>query len=175
MSWGVKLTGRSSLPKVGAGIGKPTWAQIGQAAVRFIVRETQSGKDQDGRTFKPYSELYRELRAKGGYSRTPDLTVTGQMLGAVDVVQTTTNSVTIGVHESQRASGSALLTAAGPPSAGNPFARFAGKAASVRAKVQGTNRDRPWFGFGGPRSKRRSRIIQEAFDLYREALKRLGG
>lgn len=178
MSWGVKFTSDTrSLGRVAGGVDQPTWEQIGQAAVRFIVRETQAGQDMDGQRFKPYSAEYKALRAAAGYSTTPDLTVTGQMLNAVDVVATTSQSVTIGVHRSTRASGSALATMArrGQPSGGNPFAKFSGPAADVGEKVVATHATRPWFGFGGPSSKRRGRIITEAIDIYREALKRLRG
>ena len=173
MTWRVEVTTSTpGLDRIRRGVDKTTWALIGEAAVRYIVRDTQAGRDENGKRFRKYSKTYRALRDKAGYPTRPDLTVTGQMLNSVSVVAVTADSVSIGLIHSQRASGSALTTMArsGGPSPGNPFAGFSDTDASVETKARATHAARPWFGFGGPSSKRRARITDEAVELYREAL-----
>ena len=49
-----------------------------------IKRRTQSGKDINGKAFKPYSPSYKEYRIEKGRSAKPNLTDSSNMLNAID-------------------------------------------------------------------------------------------
>ena len=62
---------------------------IGQKAIDIIVARTQSGKSVSGRKFTKYSKNYDK---KG----TVDLTLSGDMLGLMDITSSTRNTFSIG-------------------------------------------------------------------------------
>lgn len=64
-------------------VGEETMTAIGEQAVAIIQGRTQSGRDADGQPFAPYDSDYAKRRAKKGRSTRPDLTFTGNMLGAM--------------------------------------------------------------------------------------------
>lgn len=87
---------------------------IGEAARDRIIDETQAGKDQEGRRFKPYSPLYARIRSAAGYGTAPDLTLSGHMLNALAVVQVTADSVTLGFLDTQQPDRKSLIERAWP-------------------------------------------------------------
>lgn len=50
-----------------------------------ISTRTEAGKDAENRSFRPYSQNYAAKRQARGYSTTPNLTITGRMLGSMNV------------------------------------------------------------------------------------------
>ena len=52
--------------------------------ITTIVQNATSGRDIEGKAFAPYSKGYQKRRAKAGFSTRPNLTVTGNMLQAID-------------------------------------------------------------------------------------------
>lgn len=55
---------------------------LGSEIIVGIIKRTQSGKDKDLKTFKPYSKAYAKSKAK--YSSKVNLTVSGNMLNSID-------------------------------------------------------------------------------------------
>lgn len=66
-------------------VTEPDWRRIGLLARERIVRRTLSGRDEDDAAFAPYSAGYLAQRAKIGASATPNLTLSGAMLNAIQV------------------------------------------------------------------------------------------
>lgn len=86
--FGVPLTGNESLKQV-----------IGQALIDKIISRTESGKDVNGKPFKKYSKEYIESDEFKAFDKSPgeiNMTLTGQMLGTLDVLQTAGSKVKIG-------------------------------------------------------------------------------
>lgn len=48
-----------------------------------MKQRTQSGKDRDGKSFKPYTASYRKQKAEEFGNSRPNLTRTGQMLNSI--------------------------------------------------------------------------------------------
>jgi hypothetical protein len=75
--------------------------KIAQAAMDKIIDRTQEGLDRNGRPFHKYSKSYMESLAfnldKTG--ATPNLTLTGDMLGNMDVVDDDETSFTIAIDD----------------------------------------------------------------------------
>ena len=64
------------------------YAKRAEKAARFLVTrmvaDTNRGIDIDGQAFEGYSSAYKEYRSDAGYQiNPPNLTITGQMLGAM--------------------------------------------------------------------------------------------
>jgi hypothetical protein len=57
--------------------------KIGNFLVAANKARTLASKDVNGRFFKPYSDKYRFWRRKHGYGTTPDLYLSGSMLGSM--------------------------------------------------------------------------------------------
>jgi hypothetical protein len=57
--------------------------RIGNFLVAANKTRTLAGKDVRGRPFKPYSDRYRFWRSRHGYGTTPDLYLSGSMLGSM--------------------------------------------------------------------------------------------
>jgi hypothetical protein len=71
--------------------------EIGLQAIRAIQARTRQGRDSSGRAFAPYSPGYAKAKAKAvGGSMTPNLTLSGDMLNALQIVEVTPTSVTLG-------------------------------------------------------------------------------
>ena len=70
--------------------------EIGREIVKQIQLRTENGKDVNGQSFERYSEDWAK---KKGVSRdSVDLLLTGSMLGSMQVVRATKNTVTIGFN-----------------------------------------------------------------------------
>ena len=83
---------------------KPTSSQIrsfAREAIEVINQRTLDGEDVDGKTFLPYSEEY--AKKKGVSTESVDLFLTGKMLDAIEVVDSTTDTVSIGITEEEEA------------------------------------------------------------------------
>jgi hypothetical protein len=61
-----------------------------------IQRRTEDGKDVDGNPFAPYSAGYAKARAGSGRGTTPNLHLTGAMLGSMQIVSSDAFSARIG-------------------------------------------------------------------------------
>ncbi|MGB0257746.1 MAG: hypothetical protein ACPGES_03745 [Coraliomargarita sp.] len=67
---------------------------IAQRAIDIIEQRTQSGRGANGRKFKQYSKEYAE--EKGVPRSAVDLTLSGDMLGLIDVVGETRDKIEFG-------------------------------------------------------------------------------
>lgn len=74
---------------------------IAQAMIDKIIERTESGKDINGKAFKPYSKMYKDSLEYESFGKTSDvnLKLTGQMLGTLDVLETNESKVTIGWND----------------------------------------------------------------------------
>lgn len=72
--------------------------QIGQAIIDKIVERTQSGTGVNGRAFKPYSESYKKSSSFDVFGKSDDvnLTLTGDMLGTLDIKAQSRGAIRIG-------------------------------------------------------------------------------
>ena len=83
-------------------ITRQDMADLGAALLLRIRQRTARGVDAEGQPFAPYSTRYREtkgaytLGAKASVVGPVDLTVTGEMLNAMTVVEATESTVTLG-------------------------------------------------------------------------------
>jgi hypothetical protein len=77
-------------------IGRAEMREAGLLALEMNRRRTAAGKDADGQPFEPYSEGYRERKAREVGGALPNLTLSGAMLNALTIVDVTDDSVTIG-------------------------------------------------------------------------------
>jgi hypothetical protein len=74
--------------------------EIGLAVRDQIIDRTRKGLDADGRPFTPYSASYAALKGQAlGTGASVDLTVSGQMLNALVLVEVTKDSVTVGYRD----------------------------------------------------------------------------
>lgn len=72
---------------------------VGQAIVDKIVERTQSGNKLTGGKFKGYSESYKKSAQFEAFGKSPgevDLTLTGDMLGTLDIKAQSRNALRIG-------------------------------------------------------------------------------
>lgn len=78
---------------------------IGGAIIDKIVNRTESGVGVDGKKLKaPYSKDYSEsldFKAFGKSKNKVNMTLTGQMLGSLDIVESKGNSIKIGWDDSE--------------------------------------------------------------------------
>lgn len=74
------------------------WRELGRNAVTKIVNRVRfQGLDANGQAFAPYSEGYRQAREEYGRPGSPvDLTVSGDMLNNLTVIDQAKTSVTLG-------------------------------------------------------------------------------
>ena len=72
--------------------------ETGLMVIRMIQARTRQGRDMDGRPFAGYAPRYAAQKGKalGGTTGTVDLTVSGDMLNALQIVDLTERSVTVG-------------------------------------------------------------------------------
>ncbi|MGE0451718.1 MAG: hypothetical protein AB7Q29_19245 [Vicinamibacterales bacterium] len=71
--------------------------EIGLLAREAIVRRTARGVSAEGQPFQPYSAAYARRKAQGLGSASPvNLSVSGGMLGALQIVEISDTSVTLG-------------------------------------------------------------------------------
>ena len=72
--------------------------QIGEEIIARIVNRTQRGRDKKGKLFSPYSPNYQ----KPGKSNPPNLTLRGDLLGKMDIIKQTKNTITIGWDQAKQ-------------------------------------------------------------------------
>lgn len=70
--------------------------EIGNLARERVIRRTASGLDSSGRNFQAYSPGYAERKGKELGVTEPNLQVSGAMLNALQIVDVTEDSVTLG-------------------------------------------------------------------------------
>lgn len=78
-------------------------AAIGQAIIDRIRERTESGVDKRNQAFKKYSKRYinsDEFEAFGKSASDVNLTLSGDMLGLMDVIRSTKNVIEIGWDDS---------------------------------------------------------------------------
>lgn len=87
---GVDFTGQSGLRNA-----------IAQAVIDFVVERTEGGDDNTWTPFKSYSEKYKEsaeFELAGKSDREINLTLTGNMLSAIDVLSEGRSTIEIGIR-----------------------------------------------------------------------------
>jgi hypothetical protein len=71
--------------------------ELGLEVRELIRRRTLRGISADGTPFRPYAATYHQQKTKAlGKASPVDLTVSGQMLNALQIVEVTDRSVTLG-------------------------------------------------------------------------------
>jgi hypothetical protein len=72
--------------------------KIGSAIIEKIIERTESGIDKTGKKFKPYSQAYKESLAFKAFGKTNqvDMTLTGDMLGTIEILKDTPSTMTFG-------------------------------------------------------------------------------
>jgi len=93
--FGVNLRGRDELKQA-----------VGQAIIDKIVERTKAGKAVGGKRDlrKPYSEEYQDsldFKAFGKSKNDVNMTLTGDMLGSIDITEVSGNKVTIGFSDDE--------------------------------------------------------------------------
>ena len=112
----VKVANIQTKIKIPKSIPEKDLEDLGADIVEFIRQRTESGKDEDGKPFPKYSEAYKNSldfkiagKSKGG---TVNLTLSGDMLQALDVLQAKPGEIKIGYNkgddEAGRAEGNIL-------------------------------------------------------------------
>lgn len=72
---------------------------IGGAIIERIRERTQDGVDKNGRKFKKYSEAYKnsaDFAAFGKNENEVNMTLSGDMLGSLDIIEQTKQTIAIG-------------------------------------------------------------------------------
>lgn len=76
---------------------KALMREIGLMAIRAIQARTRQGRDSSGQPFRSYSPGYAKRKAESGTGTgTVNLTVSGDMLNALQIVDVTDDAVTLG-------------------------------------------------------------------------------
>jgi len=93
----INISAKVKLPKLEIkNPDKRLWQAVGITEAREIHKRTLSGEDADDRSFKPYSQAYKDYRISKGRTGQVNLTFTGRMLSQLARgIRATTNSVTI--------------------------------------------------------------------------------
>lgn len=115
---------------------------IALEVIKFIRKRTQNdNKDKDGKPFAGYSEAYKQsinFKIAGKSKGTVDLTLSGDMLGALDVLKTRKGEITIGFErgspENAKADGNIRGTYGKPKPVG-PRRDFLGLKKSELARI----------------------------------------
>lgn len=78
--------------------------RIGQAIIDEVVDRTLSGKGVDGESFDRYSKEYKESDEFVAFAKSskPNMQLTGSMLGQMDVIETTSDSIKIGWSDDEQ-------------------------------------------------------------------------
>lgn len=146
MTWGAKMSGGIRLDDLKGRPGERAMTAIGLAAIDQIMADTQEKHvDENGRPFKRYNKFYAIARKAAGYGTKPDLTLSGHMLNAMQVVAASASSVTVGFIDTAQAGGKTLLQKAWPrlsKSERNAFWAMAIKAKLRAGKSRATGRRR---------------------------------
>jgi hypothetical protein len=70
--------------------------EVGLLARERVIRRTLSGVDEDDQAFAPYSLGYAKAKAATLGSARVNLQVSGAMLNAIQIIEVTDTSVTLG-------------------------------------------------------------------------------
>jgi hypothetical protein len=93
----VTLTSTFRLPSAVTLTDKALMREIGLLALEQIRTRTRLGQDMHGQAFAPYHPGYAQQKAEAvGGSGTVNLTVSGDLLNALQVIEVTDTSVTLG-------------------------------------------------------------------------------
>lgn len=82
----------------GLGLDENQRAEVADLVIERIVERTQQGKDKDGKRFAGYSKAYKDsldFKVAGKTSKV-DLQLSGDMLAAIEALDVTRRSITIG-------------------------------------------------------------------------------
>lgn len=83
----------------GYGLSPDQKDEVADLIIERIVNRTDQGKDKNNRTFKEYSDSYKEsldFKIAGKKGKPVNLQLSGDMLAALSVLDKTSRSVTIG-------------------------------------------------------------------------------
>jgi hypothetical protein len=83
----------------GYGLNSDQKDEVADLIIERIVNRTDQGKDKEGRRFPGYSKSYKEsldFKVAGKSAGKVDLQLSGDMLAAIEVLDKTSRSVTIG-------------------------------------------------------------------------------
>lgn len=75
---------------------KALMREVGLLARERVVRRTLAGNDSKDQPFVPYSEGYAKQKAKEVGAGPVNLQLSGSMLNAIQIIEVTENSVTLG-------------------------------------------------------------------------------
>jgi hypothetical protein len=100
------------IPKMSAEQKIKLMGLLGLDMIDEIRKWTRRGLDADMQPFKPYSEIYTKIRKAAGYSTTPDMTVTGDMLNSMVVLKSSRTRFEIGFSDSGKSGRSTLIESA---------------------------------------------------------------
>ena len=108
--------------KLNSRISKDKTELIAEEVLDYIIERTKSGKGKDGKSFPSYSDSYKnsinyKAARKDG---TPNLTLSGEMIDSLKVLEVKNGSFTIGFSKSDkevnaRAEGNILGSYGGSP------------------------------------------------------------
>lgn len=76
--------------------------EIAMQMIDLIIDRTLSGKDKKGKDFKGYSDSYKKsliFKIYKGRKSKPDLKLTGNMQGAIDIVKISGDKIEIGFND----------------------------------------------------------------------------
>ncbi len=86
----------------GYGLNSDQKDEVADLIIERIVNRTDQGKDKEGKRFPGYSKSYKEsldFKVAGKSSGKVDLQLSGDMLAALEVLDKTSRSVTIGFEQ----------------------------------------------------------------------------
>ena len=83
--------------------------RLGEELVALIRFDTRDGLDSNLQPFQPYSPIYSRIRQAAGYGTQPDMTVTGNMLNSMMVVEYSRTRFKIGFNDSAVSSSKTIL------------------------------------------------------------------
>lgn len=85
-------------------LSKSTKERIAQAIIDKIIANSEAGVDRNGRDLPKYSKGYEASSAFAafGKSNKPDMTLTGDMLGQIDVLSMSGDTIKIGWEDPEQ-------------------------------------------------------------------------
>jgi hypothetical protein len=83
--------------------------ELADLIIERIVERTDQGKDKDGNAFAKYSKAYKDSLdfKNAGKGSTPNLQLSGDMLAAIKVLESTKNYITVGFEKGSTENGKA--------------------------------------------------------------------
>jgi len=77
-------------------VNRGVMRELGDLVRERIIRRTLSGQDAEGQAFAPYSAGYAKRKSDALGTSRVDLSVSGEMLNAMQIVAVTDRTVTLG-------------------------------------------------------------------------------